>query len=93
MTRDQVRVEIILYTDSKARIVFRKKHRWLFNKIQEQMGEEYWHPDSFGSTYPNWIIIEVNGTNDLYESSEPNNLLRIVKKPSIDFNTARKKRP
>jgi len=91
MTREQVKVEIILYSNSKARIVFRKSHRWLFNKIQEQMGEEYWHPDSFGSTYPNWIIIAVHSTNEIYEASEPNDLLRIVKKPSIDFN--RKKRP
>jgi hypothetical protein len=86
------------WNKSKVRFIVFKKHRWvsnalnetlnkmwIFNKIQEQMGEEYWHPDSLrqnppGGTYPNWIIIEVNGTKEVYESSEPNDLLGIVKK-------------
>jgi len=68
------------------RFVVRDKHRWFFQKIQEEIGYGYWHPDSLrknppGGTYPNWIIIDVNGTNEVYESSEPNDLLGIVKKP------------
>jgi hypothetical protein len=82
------------WNKSKVRFIVFKKHRWIFNalnkmwvfnKIQEQMGEEYWHPDSLrqnppGGTYPNWTIVEVNGTKDVYEQSEFNDLLRIVKK-------------
>lgn len=50
------------------------------------MGQGYWHPDSErekapASTYPNWVIIEVNGIKDVYEQSEHNDLLRVVKKP------------
>jgi hypothetical protein len=49
------------------------------------MGYGYWHPDSErektpAGTYPNWVVIEVNGMKDTYEQSEANDLLKIVKK-------------
>jgi hypothetical protein len=92
MTRDQVSVSITDYEETtpgwKVRFVVRDKHRWMFNKIQEQMGHGYWHPDSLrqnppGGSYPNWIIIAVKGTKEVYEQSEHDHrdLLKIVKKP------------
>jgi len=53
--------------------------------IQEVIGTGYWHPDSErekapAGTYPNWVIIEVNGTKEVYEQSEKNDLLKIVKR-------------
>ncbi len=53
--------------------------------IQDAIGSAFWHPDSErekapAGTYPNWVIAEVNGIKDIYEQSERNDLLRIVKK-------------
>ena len=91
MSRDQVTVAVTIYEATttpnwKVRFVVLDKHRRIFYKIQEQMGSGYWHPDSLqrnppGAVYPNWMIIEVNGIKDVYEQSETNGLLRIVKKP------------
>lgn len=89
--RDQVSVTIIIYEPTsgantgKARFIVKKKHQFV-NTIQEQIGSWRWHPDSLqqkapANTYPNWIIIEVNGTNDVYEQSALNDLLRVVRKP------------
>jgi hypothetical protein len=91
MSRDRLSVAITVYEATttpqwKARFVVLDKRRWIFRKVQEEIGYGYWHPDSLrekhpGGTYPNWMIIEVKGTNEVYESSEANDLLRIVKKP------------
>jgi hypothetical protein len=53
--------------------------------IQKAIGYGYWYPDSErekapAGTHPNWSIIEVNGTKEIYEQSEANDLLKIVKK-------------
>jgi hypothetical protein len=66
--------------------VIRDKRRWFFQKIQEELGYGYWHPDSErekapAGIYPKWVIIEVKGTKEVYEQSEPNDFLKIVKKP------------
>jgi hypothetical protein len=89
-SRNQVSVTITDYEATtipgwKVRFVIRDNRHWFFNTIQEQMGIGYWHPDSLrqnppGGTYPHWIIIEVNGTKEVYEQSEANDLLTIVKK-------------
>jgi hypothetical protein len=89
--RRDVNVDITIYeatTTLKRRIRFvvHDKRRWVFNTIQEATGYGYWHPDSErekapAGTYPNWEIVDVNGTKEVYEQSEANNLLRIVKKP------------
>jgi hypothetical protein len=55
-------------------------------RLQEALGRGYWHPDSErekapAATYPHWVIIEVNGSKDVYEQSERNDLIKIVKKP------------
>jgi hypothetical protein len=91
MPRDQVSVAITIYEATatpswNVRFVVLDKHRWIFYKIQEQMGTGYWHPDSLqknppGGSFPNWMAIEVNGNKEIYEQSEANGLLRIVKKP------------
>lgn len=90
ITRDQVSVTITVYEATttprwKERFVIRDKRRWMFSTIEEQMGEGYWHPDSErekapAGTYPNWVIVEVKGTKDIYEHSEANDLVKIVKK-------------
>ena len=53
--------------------------------LLEKTGTGNWHPDSLAQgtpamRRPNWVIIEVDGTRDVYEQSESNNLLIIVKK-------------
>jgi hypothetical protein len=88
ISRDQISVTIIRYEATitpkcKVRFVVRDKHQQI---LQEEIGYEYWHPDSErekipAGTYPNWSIIEVKGTKEVYEQSEANDLLRIVKKP------------
>jgi len=91
ISRDHVSVLITDYEATttpqwKVRFVIYDNRHWFFNTIQEQMGIGYWHPDSErekapAAIYPHWIIIEVNGTKDVYEQSESNDLLKIVKKP------------
>ena len=89
MKRDQVSVTLTDYEQAtpgwKVRFEFRDKRKWFFSKIQEEWGHGDWHPESLrknppGGTYPNWIIIDVNGTNEVYEHSERNDLRKIVKK-------------
>ena len=87
-TRDQVSITIITYEATtspqyKERFVVRDKRTGRI--LQEVIGSGYWHPDSErqrvpAGTYPNWVIIEVNGTKEVYEQSEANDLLKIVKK-------------
>jgi len=87
-SRDQVSVTITRYEATttpqwKERLVVRNKTSGRI--IQEIIGTGYWHPDSErekapAGTYPNWVIIEVNGTKEVYEQSEANDLLKIVKK-------------
>jgi len=50
------------------------------------MGRGYWHPESLrqnspGGNFPNWVIIDVKGTEEIYEQSDGNHqdLVRIVK--------------
>ena len=87
-TRDEVSVSITTYEATttpqwKERFVVRNKTSGRI--IQEVIGTGYWHPVSErekapAGTYPNWVIIEVNGTKEVYEQSEANDLLKIVKK-------------
>jgi hypothetical protein len=87
-TRDEVSVTITTYEATttpqwKERFVVRNKTSGQI--IQEVIGSGYWHPDSErekapAGIYPNWVIIEVNGTNEVYEQSEANDLLKIVKR-------------
>jgi hypothetical protein len=91
VSRSQVSVTITRYEATtipkwKVRFVVRNTRRWSFQKIQEEIGYGYWHPDSErektpAGTFPNWVIIEVKGTKEVYEQSESNDLLKIVKKP------------
>ena len=87
--RDQLSITITRYEATttpkwKVRFVVRGARQGV---LQEEIGYGYWHPDSKrekipAGTYPNWVIIEVKGTKEVYEQSEANDLLRIVKKPS-----------
>jgi hypothetical protein len=91
-TRDQVNVRITIYEATttpqwKVRFEIRDKRRCFFKTIQEELGYGYWHPDSErekapAGTFPNWMIIEVKGTKEVYEQSEHDHrdLLKIVKK-------------
>jgi hypothetical protein len=91
VSRAQVSVTIIEYEATttpkwKVRFEVRNRRRWFFQKIQEEIGYGYWHSDSErektpAGTFSNWVIIEVKGTKEVYEQSEPNDLLKIVKKP------------
>ncbi len=86
--RDEVSVTITTYeatTTPRWKEKFQVRDKRNGRIIQEAIGSGYWHGDSErekapSATYPNWVIIEVNGTNDIYEQSEANDLLRIVKK-------------
>ena len=88
ITRDQVDVEIVRYEATstpkcKVRFIISDKNKKV---LQEEIGYMIWHPDSEqkarpAGTFPNWSIIEVKGTKEVYEQSEMNDLLRIVKKP------------
>jgi len=86
--RDGVNVTITAYeatTTPKWKVKFQVRDKKTGRIIQEVIGSGYWHPDSErekapAGTYPNWVIIEVNGTKDIYEQSEANDLLKIVKK-------------
>jgi hypothetical protein len=88
VSRDQVSVTITRYEATttpkwKVRIVVRVARQGV---LQEEIGYGFWHPDSErekipAGAYPNWVIIEVKGTKEVYEQSEANDLLRIVKKP------------
>jgi hypothetical protein len=88
VSREQVSVAITVYEATtspqwKERFVIRDRKNG--RVLQEAMGYANWHPDSErekapAGTYPNWVIAEVNGTQDVYEQSESNDLLRIVKK-------------
>ncbi len=89
-SRDQVSVTITRYEATttptwKVRFVVQGTRQGV---LQEEVGYGYWHPDSErektpAGTYPNWVIIEVKGTKEVYEQSESNDFLRIVKKPLI----------
>src|SRR5262245_23374146 len=77
--REQVAVTITDYQSTtprwKVRFIVRDKGSG--RVIQEVMGRGYWHPDSErnkapASTYPNWVIIDVNGIKNTYEQSEHN---------------------
>jgi hypothetical protein len=88
VSREQVSVAITVYEATttpqwKERFVIRDRKSG--RVLQEAMGYGYWHPDSErekapAGTYPNWVIVEVNGTKEVYEQSESHDLLRIVKK-------------
>ncbi len=87
-TRDAVSVTITTYeatTSPQWKERFLVRDRKSGQIIQEAMGVGYWHPDSErlkapAATYPNWVIIEVSGTKEVYEQSEANDLLKIVKR-------------
>jgi hypothetical protein len=87
-TRDAVSVTITSYerTGPPTWLVkFEVRDKRSGRIIQKVMGTGYWHPDSErekapAGTFPNWIVIEINGMKDVYEQSEFNDLLKIVKK-------------
>lgn len=89
MNRDQISVTITEYeatTTPRWKMRFVIEDKKTGRTLQEAMGYGYWHPDSEkekapAALYPNWVIIEVNGTKQTYEQSKPNNLLKIVEKP------------
>jgi biotin synthase-related radical SAM superfamily protein len=88
IARSNVSVAITIYESTttpqwKERFVMVDKRNG--RVIQEAFGSGRWHPDSDrekspAGTYPNWVIAEVNGTQDNYEQSGRDDLLRIVKK-------------
>ena len=87
VSRDEVGVTITEYESTttpqwKVRFVVRNKKTGRI--IQQAIGSGYWHPDSEqqkapAGTYPNWVVIEVEGTKDVYEQAQPNDLLGIIK--------------
>lgn len=87
-TRDEVSVTITTYeatTTPKWKEKCEVRDKRSGRIIQQAFGYGYWHPDSErekapAGTYPNWVIVEVNGTKEVYEQSESNDLLKIVKK-------------
>ena len=87
-TRDEVSVKITTYeatTNPTWKEKFEVRDKRNGRIIQDALGSGYWHPDSErekapAGTYPNWVIIEVNGKKDVYEQSGLNDLLKIVKK-------------
>ncbi len=87
-TRDRISVTITTYeatTAPKWKEKFEVQDKGSGRIIQEAIGYGYWHPDSErekapAGTYPNWVIVEINGTEEVYEQSEANNLLKIVKR-------------
>ncbi len=99
VSRDQVSVHITRYDEyigTKCLVRIEVK-RWHLITLQTEMGAMSWHPDSkpkktpagtfSQETYPSWSIIEVNGTEEVYEKSERGNLLRIVKKSPLKTYT------
>jgi len=87
MSRNQITVTIIQYeatTSPRWRVRFVLKDL-RGRTLKEEIGYGYWHPDSYrerapAGTYPNWVIMEAGGAKEVYEQSEANDLLRIVKK-------------
>jgi hypothetical protein len=75
ITRDEVSVTITSYESTttpswKEKFEVRDKRNGRI--IQQAMGTGYWHPDSErekapAGTYPNWVIVEVNGKKDVYQ--------------------------
>jgi hypothetical protein len=88
ITRDEVSVTITTYeatTTPSWKEKFKVRDKRNGRIIQQAMGTGYWHPDSErekapAATYPNWVIIEVNGQKDVYQQSGSNDFLKIVKK-------------
>jgi hypothetical protein len=85
--RPDIAVSITDYEATTAaswKVKISVKDKTTGRKIHEAMGIGYWHPDSArekapAAVYPHWFIIEVNGVSDIYEQSEHNNLLKIVR--------------
>lgn len=85
VSHDQVNVELIRYEATfnpkcKVRFLVTDKRGRL---LQEQIGYMYWHPAMLrdkipAGTYPNWSIVEVKLTKEVYEQTENNDLLKIV---------------
>jgi len=90
MNRSQVNIAITVYEATttpkwKMRFVVRAKKGLIFNTIQTETGYGYWHPDSLrnnppGGNFPNWIIVEVKRTKEVYQQTGLNDLLKIVNK-------------
>lgn len=78
-------IKIWIYESGKTRIIVSLPG--IFGKkIQEGLGSYRWHSDSLkeanpGLVRPNWIVIKVNGTEEVYENRESNDKLWIVDKP------------
>ena len=81
--REKLDVEIIEYettTSPKAKVkVIISSNGKIIEKAQ---GLCWYHPESlkkeFPSVPPSWSIYEINGTQEIYEHKEKNNILKIV---------------
>ena len=56
--------------------------------LQRAKGKWKWHPKSFkpGSKspeYPNWVVITINNTREIYEQKQPGDVLWIVDESKI----------
>ena len=84
-TSNDVKVQIRIYDSCHLRIIISSAN--LFGRtLAEQIGTYQWHPDSVvpsGQLHalPNWIIVTINGTQEVYEKRFSNDLLWIVDKP------------
>ena len=86
LPRNNYTVEIIIYEEwsnrpGKIRIIIKDKDN---RRIDKATGLSEWHPISLkrienGNAFPpNWSIVRVRGTEEIYEQSELNNILKIV---------------
>jgi hypothetical protein len=81
--REKLNVDITIYetttsTDAKVKIIISSNGKI----IEKAQGIKRYHPESlkkeFPSEPPSWKIFEINGTKEIYEQREKNNILRIV---------------
>jgi hypothetical protein len=78
-------VKVWTYENGNAR-VFISRHGFFDKTVQEGVGSHRWHPESLkeehpGLRHPWWIIIKINGSEEVYESRGSNDILWIVDKP------------
>jgi hypothetical protein len=91
LSRSNYNVEIIIYeewSNRPGKIKFIIKE--LNNKvIDKATGLSEWHPitskriENGNAFPPNWSIVRVRGTEEIYEQSELNNILKIVPASTI----------
>ena len=81
--REKLDVDITIYetttsTDAKVKLIISSNGK----TIEKAEGLYWYHPKSLKKKIPaeppNWCIYEINGTQEIYEQREENNILRIV---------------